>query len=107
MSRHSAGTRFRQRSVPTETMALATTSIGARGGTTVPPAMPPASVIAHPSSRTGGLRSRAGTSVLDRCKGFDLLDGRRTDPGDLLQRIHSFLHKHARYFVAVGGGFDL
>src|ERR671933_770325 len=91
-------------------MTLATTSIEASGGTTVPTTTPTARVSAQRSSLTGGLRSSlsvSGKFVLDGRKGFDLLYGRRSYAGDVLERIRPFLQKHTCYLEAVSGWLDL
>src|ERR671913_2627397 len=89
--RHSVGTRSRHESAATATTREAITSIGARGGATVPTAIPAASRMAHKSSLTGGLRSRSGPgrdAPLNRGKGADLLQRLGPYPGYLLELLN-------------------
>src|SRR5215212_5074396 len=89
--RHSVGTRSRHTSAPVATIEPATRSTGARGGATVRIVTPAASIIAHRSNLTGGLRSRSGpgrAAPLDGSKGCYLLQGLRPDPRYLLELVH-------------------
>src|ERR671920_1701405 len=88
--RHSAGTRSRHNKAPIATIKPATRSTGARGGATVPTAIPAATRIAHRSSLTGGLRSRSGPdrhAALDGSKGCYFLQGLGSDPRYLLEVV--------------------
>src|SRR5215208_3307777 len=89
--RHSAGTRSRHNRAPIATIRPATMSTGARGGATVPTAIPAATKMAHRSSLTGGLRSRSGPSrhaALDGSKRCYFLQGLRPDPRYLLELVY-------------------
>ncbi len=81
----------RHKSAASATMILATMSIVARGGATVPTMTPAASRSAQRSNLTGGLRSRSGPArdgPLDRCKGVDLLDGLGPDARNFLELLY-------------------
>src|SRR5215210_7781092 len=99
ISRHSAGTRSRHNKAPIATIKPATRSSGARGGATVPTAIPAATKIAHRSSLTGGLRSRSGPdrfTCLDSGKGGYLLQGLGPDSRNLFECIRAILHTHSQ-----------
>src|ERR671921_2596406 len=89
--RHSAGTRSRHNKAPIATIRPAARSTGARGGATVPTAIPAATRIAHRSNLTGWLRSRSGPdrfTCLDSGKGRYLLQGLGPDSRNLFELVH-------------------